>query len=194
MRRLMKQWRWWSSLALSSLFLGMPILSADQTLVPPSARRLFQLGEHLHVREHVIARRSQSPTLVSPHEHLRHDAISPHLFVDSSPLPITLLRLAFFFFQLCCDDFWATPGTDAVRKRSFHHGNWVKSKSTIHSPKVQSPKSKLPNTKAKKVQFNSTKVQIQRPRYEPKKKCRAPRMQPPQRIRLLDACVCHPGF
>lgn len=105
MRRLMKQWRWWSSLAVSSLFLGMPILSADQTLVPPSARRLFQLGEHLHVREHVIARRSQSPTRVSPHEYLRHDAHSPHQIVDSSPLPITLLRLAFFFFQLCCDDF-----------------------------------------------------------------------------------------
>lgn len=53
--------------------------------MPSRARRLSQLGENLHVSAYVIARRSQSPTRVTPPEHLRRDVHFPHLLLGSFP-------------------------------------------------------------------------------------------------------------
>lgn len=66
--RLWKQRSWWFSVTLTWLSLVLPILSADRARTPPRARRLAQLGEHLHVGAYVIPKCSQTPTCASPPE------------------------------------------------------------------------------------------------------------------------------
>lgn len=66
MQKLRKQQSWWSSLALTWLLLGLPILSVDRRLTPMGGCCLSQQGEDLLIRAYVVTRHSRSTMRASP--------------------------------------------------------------------------------------------------------------------------------